>query len=290
MKTTNLFEEVLINPIKEGAEKLYVISGYATASMASTHLSRVKEKLNREISLNLIVGMSPVDGISRSDHNGFLELTDDSEMGNFTCSYIVENCKPVHSKVYIWAKDNEPVTAFAGSANYTQNAFFRNQREVLTWCDPILAFKYYESLIDDTIFSNYLEVEDHVTIHNRIPYRRRPDDEQSDTKIDGIQTEGLEKVTCTLLPNRKNIEIHTKAGLNWGQRGTRNRNEAYIPVSVEIQRSGFFPDSKVHFTVLITRCTSDSSHVKSISSHAITSYIGIIGDQSTKLRVPSSPV
>ena len=36
---------------------------------------------------------------------------------------------PVHAKVYVWLKGDEPVAAFAGSANFTQSAFGEKRRE-----------------------------------------------------------------------------------------------------------------------------------------------------------------
>ena len=45
-------------------------------------------------------------------------------------------------------------------------------------------------------------------------------------------------------------ETHEKAGLNWGQRPGRNPNQAYIPIPVNHQKSGFFPNRAEQFTVL----------------------------------------
>ncbi|MDA9625512.1 NgoFVII family restriction endonuclease [Luminiphilus sp.] len=39
------------------------------------------------------------------------------------------------------------------------------------------------------------------------------------------------------------------SGLNWGQRLGRNQDQAYLSVPAEIQRSGFFPDEGVFFTI-----------------------------------------
>lgn len=48
--------------------------------------------------------------------------------------------------------------------------------------------------------------------------------------------------------------VHRRSGLNWGQRPeeAREPNQAYIPVPIEIARSGFFPPSGVPFKVLTT--------------------------------------
>ncbi len=48
---------------------------------------------------------------------------------------------------------------------------------------------------------------------------------------------------------RKTRETHKRSGLNWGQRPGRDQNQAYIPVPMNIARSGFFPNIAVPFTV-----------------------------------------
>ena len=127
MLTKDLFSEILIKPAMDGANRLYVVSGYATAAMAFHHLEvlRTRETL---ISIELIIGMSPVDGISIYNHRGFQDLMQNTYAGNFSCSDLT-NIPPVHSKVYAWYKDQAPICGFIGSANYTQLAFGKNQRE-----------------------------------------------------------------------------------------------------------------------------------------------------------------
>ena len=40
------------------------------------------------------------------------------------------------------------------------------------------------------------------------------------------------------------------SGLNWGQRPGRNPNQAYLAVTADIQREGFFPDIGIKFRLL----------------------------------------
>ena len=44
-------------------------------------------------------------------------------------------------------------------------------------------------------------------------------------------------------------DVHWHAGLNWGQRGGRNPDQAYIPVPAAVARSGFFPPRSIRFLV-----------------------------------------
>jgi hypothetical protein len=171
-----LFEEVLLAPTNEGANKLYIVSGYATAAMAFHHLdSLTNEKKN--IKIALLVGMCPNDGLSLSNHRAFRQLVEADYPDNFECSYVI---KPpaVHSKIYVWYKDEEPLYGYAGSANYTQTAFIKAQREVLTPCDAEAAFTYYNDLLGDTIYCTHPESDSFVKIYNDKFYpKKRPPQE-----------------------------------------------------------------------------------------------------------------
>ena len=275
MISDRLFDRVLVEPVRQGADRLFVVSGYATATMASQHLNHVKDT-ERRISVALILGMTPTSGLNRRDHLAFQGLTQGHELGEFRCSYLMADKKPVHSKVYIWTHGERPLAAYTGSANYTQNAFWGRQREVLTECDPEEALAYYRSLGTDTIFCDHGEVEQYVTIGD--VRRQRVEGEGGDVEDVGeVQTEGLEHVTCSLLT--RGGQIHTKAGLNWGQRDHREPNQAYIPVTAEVDRSGFFPPVKTHFTVLtddgkVLICTRAQDGGKAIQTPAGNSQLG----------------
>lgn len=241
----NLAKEILFNPLKEKVDKLCIVSGYATPNMASWFMKNLSGRTSNNINLELIVGMVPYDGLSVSVHEGFKELMNEElppEIQNFQCSYVYENA-PVHTKLYIWLKNDMPVVAFAGSANFTQSAFGRGRREYMVPCDEKEAYEYYLSLQKDTIFCSHFEVEDCVVLRPTHPILDLENHPQ--TSLKGA---GVESVTLSLLA--RNGETGTKSGLNWGQRNNRNKNEAYIPLPAIIARKGFFPLEKKHFTVV----------------------------------------
>lgn len=234
MFSSDLNRKVFIDPMEAGADHLCIISAYATPTMATWLMNLVKS-LDKHIKLTLVVGMAGEQGIPTTDHESFKSLVRERPAENiesFECSYVYQGA-PVHSKMYIWLSDDRPVYAFTGSANFTQTAFSNRQREVMTECDPNLAFDYFNSLIDDTIYCNHAEVEEVVTI---IPPR-------------DIVYENAEQVTLSFLTRRTN-DVGSTSGLNWGQRDRRNPNEAYIPMPANIARSGFFPLDEAVFTVL----------------------------------------
>ena len=234
MYSSELNRKVFIEPMEAGADHLCIVSAYATPTMATWLMNLVKS-LERKIKITLLVGMAGEQGIPTTDHEGFKTLMYESpseSITSFECSYIYQGA-PVHSKLYIWLSEDHPLYAFAGSANFTQTAFSNRQREVMSACDPELAYAYFNTLIDDTIYCNHAEVEEYVTI---IPPR-------------DIAYENAEQVTLSFLTRRTN-DVGKTSGLNWGQRDRRNRNEAYIPMPASIARSGFFPLDETVFTVL----------------------------------------
>ena len=123
MITQNLFEEVLVTPASGGASELLIVSGYASGSMAYRHLS-TPEIAVAGVKTRLIVGMAQ-EGIRLADHAMFSQLEKDHR---FECHYRVAR-PDVHSKVYVWMSGDNPLTAFIGSANYTEQGFLSDRQE-----------------------------------------------------------------------------------------------------------------------------------------------------------------
>lgn len=76
------------------------------------------------------------------------------------------------------------------------------------------------------------------------------------------------------------IIVPRRSGLNWGQRPGRDPNQAYLPVPVEIQRSGFFPERGDIFKVecddgVVLTCVRAQDNGKAIESPTDNSIIGI---------------
>lgn len=245
MKYSDLARKVLFEPLQTGANKLCILSGYATPNMTSWLIKNLKEFKSGPIDLSLIVGMVPFDGLSISVHEGFKELQKEKlphEVAHYQCSYVY-NSTPVHAKIYVWLRDNEPVMAFTGSANFTQSAFGEKRREYMVECDAPEAYRYYCTVENDTIFCNHAEVEEYIILyptHSILDMENKP--------VGSLSGENIDKITLSLLS--ENGEIGAKSGLNWGQRRRRNKNEAYIPLPAHMVRAEFFPLNKQHFTVI----------------------------------------
>jgi hypothetical protein len=204
--------------------------------------------------------------------------------GNFLCSYLTE-LPSVHSKLYAWFKDDQPVCGFVGSANYTQNAFGKNQREIMTDSDPKEGLDYFQQLIPQTIYCNHLEAENLIQIYNERHFQRvereRETIRQEEANIIVATVEpGLVGLPCVRLSFLdKKGHVPKSSGLNWGQRSNREPNQAYIGVPSSIYNTDFFPDRKVQFTVLtddekILICTRAQDNGKAIHTPHNNSLIG----------------
>lgn len=240
----DLKKHIFFDPLEKDVNQLFIISGYATPNMMSWLMKNINRTSKNPIEIHLIVGMVPFDGLSVSVHNGFMELMNDpppKSVKSVTCSYVYDT--PVHSKLYIWAKNDEPVIAFNGSANFTQSAFSNSRKELMSVCNAETAMKYFHEMDEHTIYCNHAEVEEYIILH---PTHEILDSENHPMRP--FLDDGIESVTLSLL--QRGGETGSRSGINWGQRPGRNKNQAYIPLPVKIARSGFFPLEQTHFTVI----------------------------------------
>jgi len=249
---TDLYNEVLIKPCQEGADSLKIISGYATSAMAFHHLEELKSK-NFNIHISLLLGMCPTDGISFSNHRGFLNIINSDYSSKFKCGYIFKS-PPVHSKLYIWFKKKKLYKSFIGSANYTQNAFSKNQREAVSEIKDDSVTDYFSFLENDSIYCGEQEAEQLIRVYNdKNYYRVHLHEELEDDNLKAISSQNEIENRTIILYDKKTGEVQNTAGLNWGHRKNnpnRNRNEAYIQLPPDVYKSDFFPVKPQHFTVV----------------------------------------
>jgi len=237
----DLFERVLIEPsTKRKCNELLIITGYASSAV----LSRNTERLGRDVSIRLLVGMTQSDGVRRSDHERFRSIQGPRQLGGrIECRYELE--MDTHSKVYVWLKDGVPTEAWIGSANYSFRGFglaLQSSREVLAPTCPATAYKYAEAIFSRGIdcASNAVNRSVKITDAERdssylMENRLHPGDGSNTAELSILSREGT---------------VHGPGGgLNWGLRGSRNPNEAYIPVPAQSECRRYLPPKGTHFTV-----------------------------------------
>ena len=247
-----LFDLALVQPAKNGGTDLYVVSGYASPAMVIRHYEELR-KLGVTVNLDLQIGMTSKDGLPEPALVGFRTIQNQVISGKVQCRF--NTGTPFHSKVYVWCTESGPVQAFLGSANYSQTAFGigtggPKQRELLTEVNPFQAFDYVIDVSGTSIKPDDPEVEKLIKISGNY------EGHWSSISADGSShpVDPGENGDSVLLPLVQTTkfpgEVHNSgAGLNWGQRGRRNRSEAYIPVPAHIRNLHFFPDRGVRFQI-----------------------------------------
>ncbi len=229
MLTHNLFDTVLIRPATEnGFDTLNIVSGYASPAMVNRHFQELI-KQDMSVNVNLIIGMTHGSGMSKNMHNAFVTATDKYK---FKCSYIYKG-NLVHAKVYSWKYKDLPQMAFAGSANYSMMGFGESQTEIVNHCDIHLANRFY-----DQISKNAMSCTDRSIVETI--------DLTEEVETKHVQVK--DSVELSLLDSRTQ-KTHKRAGLNWGQRSSRNPDQAYIPIPSSVYKSSFFPPAKRPFLV-----------------------------------------
>ncbi|MDO4555651.1 MAG: NgoFVII family restriction endonuclease [Lachnospiraceae bacterium] len=235
----SIAQQLLFDPIKEGANKLCILTSHATPSMASWLLKSYEEKGITDVEVELIISDVIDEGIDDISHEGFKELHGNrysSIWSNFSCSYLFQP-PALKQNYYIWLDDEKPVKAFGCSYEFTQQSMLRTHSGSMHTRLAVYAHGLYEKAVDRSIYCNHSEVDDYIVVRS------------SSTAL-STSSHASEENCVHLSLLARGGETGTKSGLNWGQRSHRNKNEAYIPLPVKIARSDFFPLNKQHFLVV----------------------------------------
>jgi hypothetical protein len=276
MKTTDLYNEVLIHPTKRGsANELFIVSGYASATFLRKHVTDlIKAKIQCKI--NLIIGMPS----KKSDHVAFVQLH--TEFPSVEAYYYAGKV-PVHNKIYSWYYNEMPLEGFSGSANYSQQGFNEKMQGNQMCNDDAIEIKnFYLSLLHKSAYIPSVKVNQRVILSN-IPHVAGsipagavqwiiPD---ISVRISFLQPDGT-------LPAGA-------SGLNWGQRlmnvydkkvhdktrkiirrVARNPDQAYLSIKSDATKLGFLPEKNFTFTLLTDDNKSFDCKVQQDGRKAIT--------------------
>lgn len=242
MLTTELFTQILLDPASR-CDELVVVSGYVSSPMALRHVfgrwtdGKRTNGLPDHCRVTVLYGMYPLAGIAVQDHKMFCSLMEASR--RLSVGYCLDT--PVHAKVYTWLKEGVPEVAYVGSANYTLTGFESAQVECCTEADPRWAHAF---------FCHTLEQSQIATEIVKPRFQREAFKGADDSTFSFDLA--VEDLPCVRLPlfAVKEDRIQRRAGLNWGQRPGRDKNQAYVHIPAEIAKSGFFPKKGEPFTVL----------------------------------------
>ena len=247
---SKLFEQILIEPIQRGAKELHIVSGYASPAMVTKQFEYAQQELRSPISINLHVGMTGHDGLSRTNLLGMQAIPRQASGQIFNCTFSTKG-KSDHSKIYVWCSDSGPVEAFIGSANFTQFGFGispsqSGHHETCVRMDPDEAFEYTIVAARGSIGYQSPDIPRYIDLFD--DPQRRPDGEVGTD----LGTSNTSFAILPLVQARGALagQTHQKSALNWGQREGREPNQAYIPIPSTVTKSKFFPPRGVHFQVV----------------------------------------
>lgn len=278
MFTDNLYQRLVGDAVQQGCDEVIILAGYVSSSFVRNarmglHKERGKptglvvSSLPETLQLTLITGMYPESGINVEDAEK-LKSAHTSGQANIYLYNPSKTYLPraIHSKVYVWMKAGRPVRAFLGSANATVAALFSSDREAMAQCDVNEAYQYVRSALDKS--------ESILDVPSMTVTRLQLEKSESPSTVAVLDT--LEFVNLPLFVVRTG-EVHDQSGLNWGQRGNRNRNEAYLPVPSGVSKSGFFPPRGVRFFLFTTEgdswecaiCQQGGKAIHTVESNAI---------------------
>ena len=258
--TSSFDEPILYAPARverlSPCNTLRIITAFTDCDRISTHMIALSEGMKtgrfvKGLSVEIILGMTK-SSLSQKKHEdicrliGFLNSS--KGMPKISCRYICQNSE-VHSKVYIWSSPNSdgldlPEVAFCGSLNYTMNAFYK-RRESVSMCNPLEAFFYFKSLLEDTIdcFDPAVSEKLKNVVNNTAEAAEEPDNSEMDYLAYDKEIP-VDTLTVSLL-RADGSDTGYGSGINWGIRknGTkRDQNQAYIPYNHQDKKPGFFPD------------------------------------------------
>lgn len=258
--TSGFDEPVLYAPARTESVRpcnsLKIITAFTDCERISTHMINLYEGMKNKrfikgLKVDIILGMTK-SSLSQKKHEDICRLigfiNDSHGMPKLTCRYICTGSE-VHSKVYIWGSPCEsfaemPYRAYCGSLNYTTNAFYK-RRESVAMCDPLSAYRYYQTLLPDTI--DCFDPSAGERLKNVVNHSGaevgEPDNSEKDYLLYDSLTP-LDVLKVSLL-RADGTDTGYGSGINWGIRknGTkRNPNQAYIPYNAQDKKDGFFPD------------------------------------------------
>jgi len=190
----NLENIIFDNHTKHETDELIVLSGY----LGPNPVGMLKEL---PFNSTVIYGMYGEKGIQRSLHNALLKHQKDIDNVNIYYSNIA-----IHSKCYIWKKQNKISNALIGSANFSTNGLCTPYREILTETtsdtyDPLSA--YVNKVMENSVLCTDITLPE-KNIDDPVPT-------QEITRFCKV----------SLLDNHG--AVRPASGLNWGHGKAKNR-------------------------------------------------------------------
>ncbi|MDM0876303.1 NgoFVII family restriction endonuclease [Clostridium perfringens] len=198
-------EELVFNRhLNNNANKLTIISGYIGPNP-------VHNLKSLPLDCKVIYGMYASASISNSLHSTLTSLDNEKNLS------IYYSTTPVHSKCYIWFKDNKIIDALIGSANFSSSGLRTPYREILSEINP----------------SSYSELQSYMShiLQNSIHCNEGTPSSTNNYSNPNINTVSNSSSKCTMSLCDKTGQVPLSSGLNWfNSNGHTTLGDAYIAI------------------------------------------------------------
>ena len=221
----NLKETILYSDDVGEFDQIVIISGYLG-------LEPLNELSKLGVNSTVVFGMYPTEGVDLKVHKIYQQFAEK----NLDIMY--STSQEVHSKIYVWKKDDKVLKILVGSANFTNVALVSENREILVEVDSKdyqEVMKYVDNVIIDAISSVNI---DDSNLRLRVP-KSQPGSTLLESHEGFLSSKNR---VCIVSFLDKSGDLPGASGLNWGHslKGKVKPNDAYIPIRVSNIRE--FPE------------------------------------------------
>lgn len=274
MIITNLNSDLLplIKADLTSSVEVKIACGYMTAAGFSLLQPELDQFICSSNKINLILGMAYFEGLTRNDHAFFRALDHRFHLSGIN-TLRVAYMRPYHGKLYIFKRVNGDYRIYLGSSNTSPRGLASNIE-----CNVLVhGNRSHPDVRDLLLFFNRLNrspiSEDYGSVAMNIGTIIRSQGGVRTRRRRYLATSGAHLRYLVL-----SVSVNPRSGLNW-DRGTRNWYEAYIPVPMLIQRSGFFPPTGQPFDVITDdgqsfQCKLTGTGGKNLTSHPTLDILG----------------
>lgn len=277
----DIFDRLLVSPVERGCSELHAITTDASGSMVTRHFEALANKTRGHLSISLHLGATGRDGLEKRTLLGLRSIPRQIGDKEFSCTFAPRG-KSTQSNLYVWCDESGPREAYLAATEYTQRGFgilqdSKTHHGAFASVNPETALQFVFEESKDGVSYRSEDVFSHIDIHESAEDRGQNSKEHEFFETPG---ENFADLPLIILKGPRAGEVHEKSGINWGQRESRNPNQAYIPIPSKIARSGFFPERGVHFQVLTESgeafiCTVAQDGGKAIETPANNSILGL---------------
>lgn len=233
----NLINCVFDDNAFNSSDELTIISGYVGA-----YPIKKLQEIPSNVHATIVYGMYGFEQIAAPLHNALLKLQ--MELKNVDIYY---STIPVHSKLYIWKKEDKSQKILIGSANFTRGGLENDYKEVLADVASSTFYQYEEyahfiqqyciPCTDDTVVAKRLKSFRRLNSIATKIHTHRPSSYFSNSN----------QLSCIISFLNDKGEVSEKSGLNWClSKGHVAKNDAYIRIPSCLCSSGsiLFPSKK----------------------------------------------